>query len=643
MTPELGLFSLILALCCAVLLSIMPCIQKKLSIDVYYPLAVRLTKLEFLFTLLSIISLFLAFYYNDLSVQYVQQNSHQTLPIYYRLTAVWGSHEGSMLLWVFLFTTWRFWVSHKKADLSSQAHACILNILGMLSVGFILFVLFTSSPFLRYLPFIPMQGSDLNPLLQDPGLIFHPPLLYMGYVGLSIPFAAQLCTLFYPTQAQQLARWTRFWTLCAWAFLTVGIVLGSYWAYYELGWGGYWFWDPVENASFMPWLVTGALVHSLIVTEKRKIFQGWTVLLAIYAFGLSLIGTFLVRSGVLTSVHAFAVSPERGLYILIFLTLVLSSALAVFCGRVNKIKKQGQFNFASRELVLLINNLFLVVIASTILLGTLYPLIIDALFEEKISVGAPYFNAVFIPLVLPLAFIMGLAPNVKFYQDKLLPHVRAHASLLIILLGIMVYIGISTGSILFPAGVFVGCWVIGSTFKIAFQKFTHNQLKQSSTVGMLIAHLGVGIVILSLSLTSHLSKEKDVDLAVSDKLSFDRYTIEFANLKTVSGPNYEGVQGVFRVDESGKPSKILLPEKRYYVPRNLPMTETAISSNLFRDIYIALSEPTGEDSWAVRIYIKPFVVWIWLGGLLIAFGGAFSVTHLRKMNKPTIKDEIHGR
>lgn len=630
MIPELGHFSLILAFCCACSLALLPIGLKAIPIDRFNAIAIKLTWLQLCLVLFSLASLFWAFYSNDFSVQYVQANAHHNLPFYYRLTALWGAHEGSMLLWVGIFCIWSYWVSKKRADLPVPVHSILLCILGMLSVGFILFLLLTSNPFIRILPISPIEGGDLNPLLQDPGLIVHPPLLYMGYVGLCVPFASQLCVLFFPQYGQILARWTRTWALSAWAFLTVGIVLGSYWAYYELGWGGYWFWDPVENASFMPWLVTAALVHSLIITDKRGIFQAWTVLLAIYAFALSLIGTFLVRSGVLTSVHAFAVSPERGLYILIFLSVVIATALAIFCARVHIIKNQGYFKAVSKELILLLNNLFLVAIASTILLGTLYPLFIDALFAQKISVGAPYFNAVFIPMILPLILIMGLAPNIHFYQDKLWPHIKAHALLFALLLILCVFLWLYSHSLLFCIGMVIGGWLILATLKVGFEKYQKSMLSRSNTIGMLTAHLGVGIFILGVSLSSHLSIERDVDISVEEMVEIAPYRFRFVELKKVTGPNYEGVRAKFWVEKGGHKIKTLHPEKRYYIPRNMPMTETAIAHSPFRDLYIALSEPTANGAWAVRIYVKPYIIWIWIGGLMIAVGAALSLLALNK-------------
>lgn len=620
MIPEIGHFSLILAFMCAVCGALLPLMVKKNCLYNYHAKAVQLTRLECAFVLASMLSLFWAFFQCDLSVQYVQQNAHQTLPFYYRLTALWGSHEGSMLLWIQLFCCWRVWVSYRQQALPDTVHASILSLLSILSIGFLLFTLLTSNPFLRFLPQIPVEGSDLNPLLQDPGLIFHPPLLYMGYVGLSVPFAAQMATLFFPEQAKRLATWSRFWVLSAWAFLTIGIVLGSYWAYYELGWGGYWFWDPVENASFMPWLVTAALAHSLIVTQKRQVFQGWTVLLAIYAFGLSLIGTFLVRSGVLTSVHAFAVSPERGLYILAFLTTVLATSLVVFCLRVHFIKRQGQFALISKEIILLVNNIFLVVLASTILLGTLYPLIIDALLGEKISVGAPYFNAVFVPIVLPLVFIMGLAPSINFYQDNIVKKIKNMGLGLFIVLIILCAAGFYTKAWAFSVGVAVAGWLMMATLKLGAKRYHMGRLGAPACWGMLLAHFGIGVVILGLSIAQQFSVEKDLDLAVSEQVTVGDYQIVFRDLRAIQGPNYEGVRAYFDILKQDKLLKTVQPEKRYYIPRNMPMTETAIDSNPLRDIYIALSEPTNDNRWAVRVYYKPFVIWIWLGGLMVALG-----------------------
>ncbi len=629
MIPELGYFSLILSLCCAMSCCVLPLVLQKSTPETVHMLSIRLIRLHVIFMLLSFVALLWSFYIHDFSVSYVQQNAHQNLPWYYRLTALWGGHEGSMLLWTTLLAVWTGMAAKYPQRLEVKAHTAILAILAALSCGLILFLLCTSNPFARILPFVPTDGSDLNPLLQDPGLIFHPPLLYMGYVGLAVPFAAQMCALFYPEQHKVLAQWTRRWTLVAWSFLTIGIVLGSYWAYYELGWGGYWFWDPVENASFMPWLVTAALVHSLVITEKRDSFQAWTILLAIYAFSLSLIGTFLVRSGVLTSVHAFSVSPERGLFILVFLSVVIGCALFVFCLRVNKVKAYSQairFSVVSKESVLLLNNVVLVVVASTVLLGTIYPLIIDAIFAEKISVGPPYFNMVFIPMMLPLLLIMAVAPSLKYYQDKFGSLWQSYKLLFLLAMGTGFSALFYTQSFWFACGMLVGVWVIFSTVFLAIKKYrTQAQsLKQPRVWGMLFAHLGVGVLVLGLCLSHQFSIEKDVDIALEETLTVGGYTFEFQKIEPIKGPNYEGVRATFLVSKGQKYLSQMLPERRYYIPRELPMTETAIDTNLMRDLYIALSEPTSAQSWAVRIYVKPFIIWIWLGGVLVALGALLS-------------------
>lgn len=629
MIPEVGHFALILAFCSACGLVILPLGYRTYPMPFLHAFAKKLTQLQCFFMILAFLALSWAFLNHDFSVQYVQENSHHLLPFYYRLTAVWGAHEGSMLLWVMLLSLWAGWVSFQKKPLNAQVHTTILSLLGMICSGLFLFLLLTSNPFLRWLPFFPQEGSDLNPLLQDFGLIVHPPLLYMGYVGLGVPFAAQLSALFYPQAQATLIRWMRPFVLTAWAFLTLGIALGSYWAYYELGWGGYWFWDPVENASLMPWLVTAALVHSLIVTEKRKRFQAWAILLAIYAFALSLIGTFLVRSGVLTSVHAFAVSPERGLYILIFLTLVIGGALTLFCVRLSALKKSDALLKPSKELLLLMNNVFLVVIASTILLGTLYPLIIDALFSEKISVGAPYFNAVFIPMVLPLVILMGIAPSMRFYEDKIMPHLRSHKGMILLLAGAGVGIGFYTQSLAFTAGCLVGLWLLMSTLRLGWNRWRENLLG-SRTLGMLIAHAGIGVVILGLSFSHQWSIEKELELSVGDKMVLGPYEVTFQSLRPLKVANYEGLQAAFVLKRQGKRVATLYPERRFYIPRQLMMTETAIHTNPFRDIYIALSEPTGQNRFAVRLYLKPFIVWIWLGGVMVALGALLSALPRQK-------------
>jgi len=634
MIPELGHFSLILSLCCAVSCCVLPLVLQKRTAQTINLLSIRLIRLHVIFMLLSFAALLWSFYVHDFSVSYVQQNAHQNLPWYYRLTALWGGHEGSMLLWTTLLAAWTGMVARHPQRLDIKAHTAILAILAALSCGLILFLLCTSNPFTRILPVVPTDGSDLNPLLQDPGLIFHPPLLYMGYVGLAVPFAAQMCALFYPEQHKKLAQWTRYWTLVAWGFLTIGIVLGSYWAYYELGWGGYWFWDPVENASFMPWLVTAALVHSLMITEKRDSFQAWTILLAIYAFSLSLIGTFLVRSGVLTSVHAFSVSPERGLFILAFLSIVIGCALFVFCLRVNKVKGYSEairFSVVSKESVLLLNNIVLVIVASTVLLGTIYPLVIDAIFAEKLSVGPPYFNMVFIPMMLPLLVIMAVAPSLKYYQDKFKNIWQPYKLLFLLVVGAGLGAIFYSQSFWFASGLFVGLWVVLSTLFGAIKKYRMQpqSFKQPKIWGMLSAHLGVGLLVLGLCLSHQFSIEKDVDISLEETLTIGTYTFEFQKLEPIKGPNYEGVRATFQVYKGQKYFSQMFPERRYYIPRELPMTETAIDTNLMRDLYIALSEPTSAQSWAVRIYVKPFICWIWLGGIFVAIGALLSAVPQR--------------
>lgn len=646
MIPEIGHYALILSLCAALACIALPVLYKSQPSDIVHAYVLRLVKLQSTFMLFSFLTLAVLFYNNDFSVQYVQQNAHHNLPWFYRITAVWGGHEGSMLLWTTLLALWTRMVAKYPGNVGQTQHATILATLSAISSGLILFLLLTSNPFARFLPFVPESGSDLNPLLQDPGLICHPPLLYMGYVGLAVPFAAQICALFYPKCQSVLTQWTRKWLLVAWGFLTIGIVLGSYWAYYELGWGGYWFWDPVENASFMPWLVATALAHSIIITEKRHTFQAWTILLAIYAFSLSLIGTFLVRSGVLTSVHAFAVSPERGLFILIFLSVVIGLALALFCLRVSHIKAQSQvvqFAWFSKESILLLNNVILVTVASTVLLGTIYPLIIDALFSEKLSVGPPYFNMVFFPMMLPLVFIMAVAPSVYFYQDKFQRIWQNHKVALVVLVCLTPVLFYSSRSFWFTVGMLVGIWLILATIKLFFSKYQALQLHKIQTVGMLIAHMGVGVFIIGVTVSSQYSVEKDLELSVGQDVAIGPYHFKFSQLDSIKGPNYQGLQAKFDIEKNGRFLTTLYPQKRFYIPRELPLSETAIDSNLFRDIYIALSEATGQNTWAVRIYVKPFIIWIWLGGSLIALGALLSslnfvLPHRQKAVRPALEN-----
>lgn len=638
MIPELGHFSLIIALLVACLLISLPSIgvwQKRTALIESAPgLALTLS----FFVLLSYAFLSLAFVQNDFSVLYVAKNSSSQLPFLYRLCAVWGAHEGSMLLWVTILSLWTAAVALFSKRLDKEKLALVLSVLGFISLGFLLFVLITSNPFLRLLPDFPVQGRDLNPLLQDPGFLFHPPMLYMGYVGFSVAFAFAIAALISGQFESDWAKQCRPWTLAAWCFLTFGITLGSWWAYRELGWGGWWFWDPVENASFMPWLVGTALLHSLMVSEKRDTFKAWTLLLALSAFALSLLGTFLVRSGVLTSVHAFAVSPGRGLFMLVFLFLVVAGSLSLYAWRMPSIKRGGDFYLLSRETLLLTNNMILFVVMLTVLLGTLYPLIIDMLGLAKLSVGAPYFNALFFPLMAPLLFLMGLGPNCLWRKMSM---ADLQKRMLLCFFASLIF-GIAlplliTGTM--QAAVIVACilsiWVLCATWQSAL-----GRRKNLSLLAMVLAHTGVAISTLGIALSTAYSLERHIQIAPGDSARLGAYQFQFNREDSIKGPNYTSQRAQFTIYDNGKLLTSMYPEKRIYNISKQAMTDAAIDATVFRDIYIALGQPLDNGVWSVRIYVKPFIRWIWAGGLFMLIGGIFALFARRQMNaKPYLAKE----
>ncbi len=584
---------------------------------------------QLLLLLTAILLLGSAFVSNDFSVLYVASNSNSLLPTVYRIAALWGGHEGSLLLWATLLALWTAAVAYSSGRLPPEMVARVVGILGLVSTGFLLFLTLTSNPFERLDP-APLDGRDLNPLLQDPGLVIHPPMLYMGYVGFSVAFAFALAALLSGRLDPTWARWSRPWTAIAWVFLTLGIALGSWWAYYELGWGGWWFWDPVENASFMPWLVGTALLHSLAASEKRGVFKSWTVLLAIFSFSLSLLGTFLVRSGVLTSVHAFANDPERGLFILILLAVVVGASLTVYAIKAPGVKSSGSFGLFSRETLLLGNNLFLTVAAATILLGTLYPLIVDALKLGKISVGPPYFNTVFVPLMVPVALGMAIGPLVRWRQDtgqRLLPSLAVISGVALLsglLLPWWAYGRLEPAVVL---GVALTAFIVLS---IGLDLKLRGGRGGRSFFGMHLAHLGMAAAILGVTLTSHFSTERDIRLAPGESAEIGPYRFTFGGVEPRNGPNYQANVGVVRITHGEQPVAELLAEKRIYTVTSMPMTEAAIDWGLTRDLYVALGEPLGQGgAWALRLYYKPFVRFIWLGGVLMALGGLVAVTDRR--------------
>ncbi|HTJ55190.1 MAG TPA: heme lyase CcmF/NrfE family subunit [Nitrosospira sp.] len=639
MIPELGNFALILALLLALIQGTLPIIGAARGIPSWMALARPVVQGQFVFVAIAFFCLAYSFVTSDFSVINVVQNSNSKLPLQYRFAATWGSHEGSLLLWTMMLATWSVAVSIFSRHLPNDMVARVLGVMGLVSVGFLIFMLFTSNPFERMLPGA-MEGSDLNPLLQDPGMVCHPPMLYMGYVGFSVAFAFAISALLSGQMDATWARWSRPWTTVAWLFLTIGIMMGSWWAYYELGWGGWWFWDPVENASFMPWLVGTALVHSLAVTEKRGSFKSWTVLLAICAFSLSLLGTFLVRSGVLTSVHAFATDPKRGIFILTFLVVIVGGSLLLFAWRAPKIGLGGKFELVSRESMLLANNLLMMVAAGSVLLGTLYPLFMDALSLGKISVGPPYFEAVFVPLMTPAVFLIGLGPLARWKQASL-PELAvrlrwAFAVSLITALLMPFVMGEWKPFVSF--GLLLAFWVIASIIVSLIHRlhssgqkglFAKLAAQSRSYYGMHAAHLGIAVFIIGVTLVGGYETEKDVRMEIGDTVAIGGYTFRFNGATKAPGPNYMADIGNVDVLRNGEKVNVLEPEKRTYNASGMAMTEAAIDTGLLRDLYVALGEPLENGAWIVRVYHKPFVDWIWFGCMLMAFGGFLAVTDRR--------------
>ncbi|BCD87861.1 cytochrome c-type biogenesis protein CcmF [Pseudomonas solani] len=632
MIPELGHLALILALCMAAVQATLPLIGAWRGDRQWMSLAQPAAWGQFAFLAFAFGCLTYAFMVDDFSVSYVASNSNSALPWYYKFSAVWGAHEGSLLLWALILGGWTFAVSVFSRQLPEVMLARVLAVMGIISIGFLSFLIITSNPFNRLLPNMPADGNDLNPLLQDFGLIVHPPMLYMGYVGFSVAFAFAIAALLGGRLDAAWARWSRPWTIVAWAFLTVGIVLGSWWAYYELGWGGWWFWDPVENASFMPWLVGTALIHSLAVTEKRGVFKSWTVLLAIAAFSLSLLGTFLVRSGVLTSVHAFASDPERGVFILIFLLMVVGGSLTLFAVRAPVVKSQVGFALWSRETLLLVNNLVLVVAASMILLGTLYPLVLDAISGAKLSVGPPYFNALFVPLMALLMLVMAVGVLVRWKDTPLkwLLGMLGPVLLASLVLGVVAAYVYGDFHWAVLAVCCLSAWVVLAGVRDLLDKTRHKGLLKGSRSltrsywGMQLAHLGIAVCALGVVLSSQYSAERDLRLEPGESMELAGYRFVFEGAAHHEGPNFTSDKGTVRVLDGDREIAVLHPEKRLYTVQQSMMTEAGIDAGLTRDLYVALGEPLGDGAWAVRVHVKPFVRWIWFGGLLMGLGGVLA-------------------
>jgi len=640
MVPEIGQFALILALLLALSQATLPLIGAARGNRSWIAFAAPAGQAQFIFVAIAFCCLAYCFITNDFSVLNVAVNSNSRLPLQYRLAATWGSHEGSLLLWSLMLGLWTVAVSLFSRHLPDDMVARVLSVMGIVSVGFLLFMLLTSNPFARLIPAAP-DGRDLNPLLQDPAMVAHPPMLYMGYVGFSVAFAFAISALISGRLDATWARWSRPWTTVAWVFLTCGIALGSWWAYYELGWGGWWFWDPVENASFMPWLVGTALIHSLAVTEKRGGFKSWTVLLAIAAFSLSLLGTFLVRSGVLTSVHAFATDPKRGIFILTFLVFVIGGSLLLYAWRAKNVGLGSKFEVVSRESFLLSNNVLLTVAAASVLLGTLYPLIIDALGMGKLSVGPPYFNSVFVPLMVPAVFLMGVGPIARWKKASL-PELAVRlrwAFLASVVTALILPFVLGQWKPLVSLGLMLAIWVVTTAFLNLWErvKTSPSQLslaqklamQSRSYYGMQVAHIGVAVFVVGVTVVTGYQTEQDVRMDIGDTVNAGGYSFRFNGVTNVAGPNYRAARAEIEVSKNGVVVNKMYPEKRTYIASENVMTETAIDSGLFRDLYVSLGEPVSGGAWSVRVYFKPFVGWIWGGAVLMAIGGGLALSDRR--------------
>jgi len=642
MIPEIGLFALVLAL----LLTLFSGISALIGAAKGHPALIFQARpaasAVFLLVGIAYLCLTIAFIQNDFSVAYVANNSNSLLPLPYRIAGVWGGHEGSLLLWAFFLCMWTFAVAIFSRQLPDAMRAQILGALFLVTTGFLLFILLTSNPFTRLFP-AALDGRDLNPMLQDPGLIIHPPLLYMGYVGFAVAYAFAVSALISGRLDAAWARWTRPWTVASWIFLTLGIACGSWWAYYELGWGGWWFWDPVENASFMPWLAGTALIHSLAVTEKRGAFKNWTVLLAISAFSLSLLGTFLVRSGVLSSVHAFASDPSRGIFILIFLTVVIGVSLTLFVWRAPSVGLGGRFSIFSRESLLLSNNVLLAVATGTVLLGTIYPLILDALSLGKISVGPPYFNTVFVPLMFPLLFLIGIGSFAR-WKNASLPEIfrlTRSAFALALLVALLIPFCYEEWKITVVPGLFVALWIFFTAIRHCAHQVRAAESGRLAALtrqppafwGMHLAHIGVAVFVAGVTLISAYEEEKDVRMFPDDTVTIAGYTFRLLGMREVQGPNYLAWQGVLELSQNGEVKQKLYPEKRFFHSSAMPMTKAAIDNGWLRDVYVSLGEPIDrahpEKEWIVRVYYKPLANWIWGGTYLMSLGGLLAILDRR--------------
>jgi cytochrome c-type biogenesis protein CcmF len=648
MIPEIGHFLLWLALGVALAIGVIPMAGAARGRADWMAIGRPATYLLFSLVTLASACLMISFVKSDFSVLYVASNSNTHLPLPYQIAGFWGGHEGSLLLWVQMLVVWMVAVALFSRHLPREVLARILAVMGLVSMGFLLFMLFTSNPFDRLFP-VPADGHDLNPLLQDPGMVFHPPTLYMGYVGFCVAFAFAIAALIGGNLDATWARWTRPWTTVAWMFLTVGISMGSSWAYYELGWGGWWFWDPVENASLMPWLLGTALIHSLAVTEKRGSFKNWTVMLAILAFSFSLLGTFLVRSGVLSSVHAFATDPRRGLFILAFLTIVIGSSFTLFAWRAPTVGLGARFALFSKETALLANNVLFMVAAAVVLLGTLYPLLLDALGMGKISVGPPYFDSVFLPLMVPTIFLMGVGPMARWKQTS----VPDLASRLKWAAGVTVVMALLTGwlagsiHLLASVGLLMAYWIVSSVATDLWERvrpegkgFAEIRRKARqiprALAGMMVAHIGVAMFCFGVTMVKTYEVESDVKMAVGDSTNVRGYSFTFKGVKQIQGPNYDATRADIEITRNGSKITDLSPEKRVYRVQQNPMTEAAIHPGLTGDLYVSMGEEVEGGAWIVRVYVKPFIDWIWGGCMIMALGGFMAVTDKRYRRKAAV-------
>ena len=632
MIVEIGHFALILAACVALVQGVLPLAGTINDNQRWQALAKPAATLQFLLIAFSFAVLAHGALTDDFSIKYIAGHSNSLLPTQYKFASVWGGHEGSLLLWMLMLSGWTLAVAIFSRTLPLAMVARVIGILGLVSTGFLMFILITSSPFERLLP-APLDGKDLNPLLQDPGLVIHPPMLYMGYVGFSVAFAFAVSALLSGRMDAAWARWSRPWTIVAWIFMTAGIALGSWWAYYELGWGGWWFWDPVENASLMPWLFGTALIHALMVTDKRGGFKAWSVLLAIGAFSLSLLGTFLVRSGVLTSVHAFASDPKRGVFILIFLAVVVGVSLTLFAWRAPKATLGGKMGLVSRESMLIANSVLLVVATGAVLLGTIYPLIVDALNLGKLSVGAPYFNAVFVPLMVPVVFLMvpGGIAHWREARWAQLGHDLRLPALAAVVAGVAIWTLTERGTWLTGMGMALATWVVvGLLIQIAIRMKKPGRIPPSFW-GMHLAHLGIAVITVGITMVKSYEVERDVRMGLNDTVTIENYSFELTGVSNVDGPNYKALRGDVKVTKDGKYLEMLYPEKRKYFSSAMPMTEAGIDSGFFRDLYVSLGEPIeGERlQWSVRVFYKPFISWLWYGAILMVLGGLLAVSDRR--------------